>query len=31
MEVRYNACDVYAANQALSYLEVVDNAIFEAY
>ena len=31
MEVRYNACDVYAAGQALSYLELVDNTIFEAY
>ncbi len=31
MAVEYNACNVYAANQALSYLELVDNTIFEAY
>ena len=31
MEVEYNACNVYAANRALSYLELVDNTIFEAY
>ena len=31
MQVRYNACHVYAAGQALSYLELVDNTIFEAY
>ena len=31
MEVRYNACDVYAAAWALSHLELVDNTVFEAY
>ena len=31
MDVDYNACYVHAANRALSYLELVDNAIFEAY
>ncbi len=31
MAVEYNACHVYAANRALSYLELVDNTIFEAY
>ncbi len=30
-DVEYNACYVYAANRALSYLELVDNPIFEAY
>ena len=30
-DVEYNACYVYAANRALSYLELVDNTIFEAY
>lgn len=28
--VRYNSCNVYSANRALSYLEVVDNTVFEA-
>ena len=31
MDIDYNACNVYAANRALSYLELVDNTIFEAY
>ena len=31
MDVDYNACYVYAANRALSYLELVDHSIFEAY
>ena len=31
MDIKYNACNVYAANRALSYLELVDNTIFEAY
>ncbi len=31
MEIRYNACYVYGADRALSYLELVDNTIFEAY
>ena len=31
MDVEYNACYVYAANRTLSYLELVDNTIFEAY
>ena len=31
MDVEYNACYVYAANQALSYLELVDHTVFEAY
>ncbi len=31
MDVEYNACYVYAANKTLSYLELVDNTIFEAY
>ena len=31
MDVEYNACYVYAANRGLSYLELVDNTIFEAY
>ena len=31
MDIEYNACNVYAANKALSYLELVDNTIFEAY
>ncbi len=26
---RYHSCNVYGANKALSYLEVVDNAVFE--
>ena len=30
MEVDYNACYVYAANRALSYMELVDHTIFEA-
>lgn len=31
MDVDYNACYVYAANRALSYLELVDHTIFDAY
>ena len=31
MDIDYHSCDVYAANRALSYLELVDNTIFEAY
>ena len=31
MDVEYNACYVYAASLGLSYLELVDNTIFEAY
>ena len=31
MDVDYQSCDVYAANKALSHLELVDNVIFEAY
>lgn len=27
---RYHSCNVYAANESLSYLEVVDNSTFEA-
>ena len=31
MDVDYNACYVLAANRALSYLELVDNTVFEAF
>ena len=31
MDIDYHSCDVDAANKALSYLELVDNTIFEAY
>ena len=27
---RYHSCNVYAANRSLSYLEVIDNTVFEA-
>lgn len=28
-DVRYNSCNFYAANRSLSYLQVLDNALFE--
>ena len=31
MDIDYNSCYVNAANRALSYLELVDNTIFEVY
>ena len=31
MDIDYHSCDVDAANRALSYVEVVNNTIFEAY
>ena len=31
MDIDYHSCDVDAANRALSYVELVDNTIFEAY
>ena len=31
MDVEYNSCNVYAAERALSYLELIDHTIFEAY
>ena len=31
MDIDYNSCYVFAANKALSHLELVDNALFEAY
>ena len=30
IDSHYYSCYVYAANRALSYLELVDNTIFEA-
>ena len=31
MDIDYNSCYVYAANRALSYLELVDHTIFDVY
>ncbi len=31
MDIEYHSCDVYAANRALSYLELVDHSIFDVY
>jgi hypothetical protein len=29
-DVRYYSCEVYAANESLSYLELLENTVFES-